>query len=254
MKLFIVSFLKRLFYSLRRLLGRFIILDANDSETIFFKAGSIVAADMIEGDYLEFGVFKGESFARAYHSIKKAFNYLSVPSVHNSQQDCDDRNKLWKKMRFIAFDSFQGLPKPSGVDALSKYFIEGKYANPKENFIQNIKSMGVPLEQVEIVAGWFNETLKESTIEKHNLKRASIIHIDSDFYESAKLVLNFIKPLLSNGTIIIFDDWFTFKGNPDLGEQKALGEWLKENSSWIATEYQKEGPWRNSFIINKKVE
>lgn len=75
----------------------------------------------------------------------------------------------------------------------------------------------------------------------------------SYLFESAKLVLNFIRPLLVDGTIIIFDDWYTFKGNPNLGEQHAFKEWLDNNPGWIATQYHKEGVWCNSFILNKNI-
>jgi hypothetical protein len=113
--------------------------------------------------------------------------------------------------------------------------------------------MRVPLNRVEIVSGWFNETLNEETLRKYRLKHAAIVHIDSDLYESAKLALTFLKPLLVDGTIIIFDNWYNFKGNPNLGEQRAFKEWLDENPNWIATQYQKEGVWRNSFILNNKL-
>ncbi len=198
--------------------------------------------------------FLAHTFASAFHLIEMACNNSYSPSIWVTEQDCIDRRELWEKMRFIAFDSFQGLPKPAGIDSLSSDFVEGKFSNSEENFVKNITAMGVPLDRVEIVSGWFNETLNEDAIKKHNLKYAAIVHIDSDLYESAKLVLNFIKPLLVDGAIIIFDDWYNFKGNPNLGEQRAFKEWLEENPNWIATQYQKEGVWRNSFIMNKKVQ
>jgi hypothetical protein len=114
-----------------------------------------------------------------------------------------------------------------------------------------ITSKGVPLNRVVVVSGWFGETLNESAIKTHKIKHAAIVNIDSDLYESAKLVLNFIRPLLVDGTIIIFDDWYNFRGNPYLGEQRAFKEWLDENPDLIATQYQKEGVFRNSFIMNR---
>jgi len=250
MNLNIKKILKRFLYPLRKLMGRFII---SDNDTIFRKAGSFIAADKIEGDYLEFGVYSGTTFTSAFFSIQDAYRLSFSPSEWNTEQDCVERKQLWKKMRFFAFDSFQGLPKPTGIDSLSKDFVEGKFSNSENNFKKYITSMGVPLNRVRIVSGWFNETLNEDTIKKHELKYAAIVHIDSDLYESAKLALNFIKPLLVDGTVIIFDDWYNFKGNPNLGEQRAFGEWLAENPDWIATQYQKEGTWRNSFIINKNI-
>lgn len=50
----------------------------------------------LKGDYLEFGVQTGDSFMTAFHFAK--------------QLDL-------KQMRFYAFDSFEGLPEITGVDA-----------------------------------------------------------------------------------------------------------------------------------------
>lgn len=61
-----------------------------------------------------------------------------------------------------------------------------------------------------------------------------------------------MKPLLTDGTIIMLDNWYCFRGNPNYGEQNAFYEWRESMSDWIITEYQKEGPWRNSFIVNKR--
>ena len=247
------NILKRIINSIGAFIGRFIITTSDRTEKLFFKAGSFVAADKIEGDYLEFGVFSGASFASAFNLIGSAYKNSYKPSVWNTEQDCVERRKLWDKMRFIAFDSFQGLPKSKGIDSLSEDFVEGKFSNSEDDFMNYIRSMGVPDDRVVIVSGWFNETLNENTIKKNEIKHAAIVHIDSDLYESAKVILEFIKPLLVDGTIIVFDDWYNYKGNPNLGEQKAFSEWLDKNQDWIATQYQKEGVWSNSFIMNKNI-
>lgn len=246
-----VNILKRLLYPVRKMLGRIAI---DDTTTIFYKAGRFMAADKIAGDYLEFGVFSGTSFAAAFHAIQEAYHQSSAPSEWNTDQDCAERRTLATKMRFFAFDSFQGLPEPTGVDRVSRDFVKGKFANSEEKFKKYISSMGVPLEYVTIVSGWYNDTLNEETIEKYGLQHAAIVHIDVDLFESARLVLEFVTPLLVDGTVIIFDDWYTFRGDPNLGEQRAFREWLDASPEWTATQYQKEGAWRNSFILNRKVE
>ena len=38
----------------------------------------------------------------------------------------------------------------------------------------------------------------------------------------ARLALNFITPTLHDGSVIIFDEWYQFHGNPNLGGQRAL--------------------------------
>jgi hypothetical protein len=257
--------LKQLLHPLRNVLGRFAIspweervaaLEAKVYElqlnnTIVYKAASFIAADKIEGDYLEFGVFRGGSFVTAYISLLEAFNRASTPGIWNTEQDCVERSALWNRMRFFAFDSFEGLPTPSGVDAQSRDFVEGKFSCTEDEFKKIISARGVPLDKVTTVPGWFNESLNRDTLEKHNIRKAAVVYVDCDLYESAKSVLDFITPLLVDGSIIIFDDWYNFNGDPDLGEQKAYGEWLKMHPDIKLTQYHKEGPWKNSFIVHK---
>jgi len=107
------------------------------------------------------------------------------------------------------------------------------------------------MNDVVIVPGWYKDTLNDETKKKLNIKKASIIYIDCDLYESTVPVLNFITDYVSNGTIIIFDDWHAFHGDPDLGEQRAFREWLGRNPSIKATEWQKVNWKTNSFILRK---
>ncbi|HRF44076.1 MAG TPA: hypothetical protein PLD30_07515, partial [Candidatus Competibacteraceae bacterium] len=87
-----------------------------------------------------------------------------------------------------------------------------------------------------------------------NITKARMVHIDCDLYESTKLALDFVASLMQEGTIIVFDDWFQFRGNPQRGEQKAFYEWLENNHQLQAVEYMREFPFRNSFIITFKIE
>ncbi|MEK7097767.1 MAG: TylF/MycF/NovP-related O-methyltransferase, partial [Patescibacteria group bacterium] len=155
------------------------------------------------GDYLEFGVFKGSNFSEVYR-IAKA--------------------KKLTDMRFFAFDSFEGLPE--GSEKEFGQFAEGEYSASLERFNANLQKSGVDLKDVQAVKGWFKDMLNAETKKRLGLKSAAIIWIDSDLYESAVPVLDFITDLVVDGTILVFDDWFFFKGNPNRGEQRAFREWL----------------------------
>lgn len=241
--------LKRILYPVRKLAARFVNIDEVTSDnTIIYKSAMIIAAEMVEGDYLEFGVFAGSSFIRSYHVIKSAFEQLQKLHAGRTEEDAADTKRIWDNMRFFAFDSFQGLPKLDGVDKEGRGFAGGKYSCTENTFLENLVKAGVPLDKVVIISGWFNEICTEETIRKYGMRKASIIHIDCDLYASAKKALEFVKFFLTDGTIIIFDDWYCFRGNPNLGEQKAFNEWKATMTDWIFTEYQKEGPWGISFI------
>lgn len=233
-------------YPLRVAIGRLI---ARGDTPIMHKAAQFVASNQVPGDYLEFGVYTGGSFASAFHSLRRAFEEYSAPG--NTPQEANERRELWQQMRFVAFDSFEGLPAPTGIDTQTRNFVQGKFACSQSQFEKNIASAGVPLERTIVVPGWFAYTLTEATIRRHHLRHAAIVHIDSDLYESAKRALDFVTPLLVDGTVIIFDDWYAYRGNPYLGEQRAWREWCAAHPEWTTTEYHKQGASASSFLVNQ---
>jgi O-methyltransferase len=259
------QFLKRALHPWRTALGRFslsplearvaalegAVYDLRQSQTLFHKAAALIAADKIEGDYLEFGVYRGGSFVSAYHSLAAVFATMTTPGVWNTEPDCVARRAQWSRMRFFAFDSFEGLPRPQGLDALSRDFTDGKFACSESDFRRYAASQGVPPDKLVTVPGWFKDTLNRATTERHALSRAAIVHVDCDLYDSTRTVLDFVTDLLVEGSVLIFDDWYNFGGDPDLGEQRAFREWRWAHPDFVVSEYQKEGPWRNSFLVHR---
>jgi O-methyltransferase len=172
-------------------------------------ADYLVGAE-IPGDYLEFGVYKGTTFSYA----------------------CRIMAPIFEKMRFYAFDSFEGLPEPSGIDAKESYtsgFFKGQYALSEEDFIANLRSAGVDLNRVEVVKGWFDQTLYVPKAAAQNIEKIAAAWIDCDLYESTVPVLQYITSRLSVGAVILFDDWRCFRNLSDFGQQRACKEWMDAN-------------------------
>lgn len=247
------STLEHILYPIRKFTAAARLRGQSLEHTMIQKAANLVAAEKVEGDYLEFGVYSGGSFIQSYHAIRKVFGrHQKRHGPERSEKDKLEIERLWETMRFFAFDSFQGLPEPDGIDRQSRDFAKGKYRSTEDTFRGNLSLAGVSLSKVVTVTGSFKDTCTEETIRKYEMKHAAIIHVDCDLYASAKIALEFVTPLLTDGTIIIFDDWYCFRGNPNLGEQKAFNEWLVTLPDWSFAQYQKEGPWGNSFIANKR--
>jgi O-methyltransferase len=209
-------------------------------------AASFVAWNQIEGDYLEFGVYRGDSFAAAYHALMRHRDSVS-PSDVDSQEF-----KKWKAAlpRLFAFDSFEGLP--SGPGARQLDYCPGAYGCSEAEFKSNIAKARVDLDRVVTVAGFYDRTLGPETKKQHRLTKAAVVMIDCDLYESTVPVLDFITDLVGQGTVIIFHDWFRFKGSPDYGEQKACREWLARNPHLELIEHWRQGPQAVSFLVNLK--
>ena len=98
--------------------------------------------------------------------------------------------------------------------------------------------------------GLFADTIPKTIPEKYN--KAALIHIDSDLYESCKTVLAHIEPLIQDGTVIMFDEWFAFKGNPNKGEARAFREFLEVNPHIQAIPYKQYSISSNAFILHIK--
>jgi O-methyltransferase len=120
-------------------------------------------------DYLEFGVFEGESI-RAVADLNK----------HPDS-------------RFIGFDSFEGLPTDWNTE------------KPKGTFS---KMGAVPQsddQRINFVKGLFSETLPEFAV-KFKRSRPIWIHIDCDLFSSTIYVLIHLDNLIRVGDIIAFDE------------------------------------------------
>jgi hypothetical protein len=201
-------------------------------EEILDFAMHFVQESALEGDYLEFGVFRGHTFAGAFHTARR----YRLDGMH-----------------FYAFDSFCGLPPSSGVDAAGfQHFEKGDFACSHQDFLDNLRWEHVDLDRVTAVPGWFHEVLTGDLKRRLPLKRAAIVWVDCDLYESTIPVLDFITDYLQNGTVVIFDDWFCYRGDPNRGEQRAWREWLAAHRDYTAVEWRKIGWHGQALIVHRR--
>lgn len=111
--------------------------------------------------------------------------------------------------RVYGFDSFAGLP-----ERWSDGFPAGHFAR---------KDLPQVRGNVELITGWFHETLPPFLAE--HSERISFLHIDCDLYSATKTVLSLLNPRIGNGTVIVFDEYFNYPGWQD-GEFKAFHEFI----------------------------
>jgi hypothetical protein len=180
------------------------------------------------GDYLEFGVFNGSSMSSMYLTAKKlGFN----------------------SMRFFGFDAFEGLPKGAENEDDSVWK-KGFYACSFEKMQECLKRKNINPKDINWVKGWYKDTLNDKTIKKFNLKKIGMVFIDCDTYSSSKAALDFIGPLLTEESILCFDDWklndLDIKG---MGEYKSFNEFLEKNAHLEAKEIKSYNRKSKSFLI-----
>ena len=91
-----------------------------------------VVKNQILGDYLEFGVWKGNSFIEAYEQLSDYSETFYGPRG-TVQKAMKDVKNPFMKTRFHAFDSFQGLSSDPSGNAPLQYFA-GNYSSSQQLF------------------------------------------------------------------------------------------------------------------------
>ena len=173
------------------------------------KAFYVTAHDTTFGDYLEFGVFTGSSFNFAMKANKKIEKIFG-------KMDCE----------FIGFDSFKGFGEIEKGDENPSFKSEKFFVDEKK-ILKNIEKCGKG-QKLRIIKGFYKDTIKNKTTTDLKIDKSRVIMIDCDLKESTHLALEFIKPSIQEGTIILFDDYNYFKGNKDKGEYAAFNNFRKK--------------------------
>jgi O-methyltransferase len=176
----------------------------SEQTRVLSLAFKYTSSEDVPGDYAEFGVWKGRTFIEAWRVAAK----------------------YGVSRRFVAFDSFEGLPELSERDRGGP-FAHGQFKHSRELFEARLRRARVPQADVTIVQGRFDQTLAHP--EEIPLERVAVAWIDCDLYESTVPVLQYLTPRLSPGSVLLFDDWYTFRASPEKGEMLACREWLQEH-------------------------
>jgi len=144
----------------------------------------------LPGDIVECGVWNGGSAA--------------VMGLARAQHTLSEKNRLvW------LFDSFQGLPAPTEKDGKleRKHYFEGWCRGDVNRVKRIFAKLGVPSDLIKIVPGWFENTLRTAPVD-----RVAILHIDADWYESVKLVLDVFYDKVVPGGFVILNDYGAWPG------------------------------------------
>ena len=151
-----------------------------------------------------------------------------------------------KNTKFYAFDSFQGLPQTKIEE--DGIFETGSFFTSEVDFKKIVKKKtNLILEQKYIIKGFYSKSLTKELQSK--MPKVGVVHIDVDLYTSAIEVLEFIKPLMVVGTVLLFDDWYCFPPGSNKGEVKAVNEFMKEHPSFKIEEWKAYSTFGKSFFV-----
>lgn len=184
------------------------------------------------GDYYEFGLFRGYTFLSAQNSCKE----LNIDDIH-----------------FYGFDSFQGLPPVTGVDKTDNKFYEGQFKCAKDEVVDNLSKNGADWSKTTLIEGFFSDSLTEEAKRLNDFRPVDVALIDCDLYSSTREVLTWLAEYIRDGSILLFDDWYSYGTDESLGQQRAFGEFLEENKGFSATPFVEFKAHGKGFILNAVV-
>jgi O-methyltransferase len=202
--------------------------DNHRYDDIIRLAYQFLSSNKVEGDYLEFGAYRGRTFSSAWRAITRA----------------------QRPDHLYVFDSFEGLPAAAGVDS-GTIFVEGRYAMSLEAFQDIAGKIGCPASRYTCVKGFYSDSLTEALRARLPLRKAGLIYVDCDLYVSTRDALEWCYPYLQTGTVICFDDYFTFSGDSNKGEQLALREFAARHRDLTFVDWHFYGWHGKSFIVNR---
>jgi hypothetical protein len=166
----------------------------------------------IPGCFVECGVWKGGSSAMMALAVKNA----------------------GQKRHLHLFDSFEGLPEPTEKDGEQAAIYSGGRNQGKLATVNQcwagldevrhliLDEIKVPEELAHFHVGWFQNTIP---VDAGQLGLIALLRLDGDWYDSTKICLEHLYPLLSPGGIIILDDYYYWEGC-----RKATDEYRLKNN------------------------
>lgn len=177
------------------------------------RAFKYVKENNIEGDLVECGVWRGG-------------NLILLQNLMDEFKNFDKK--------IIGFDTFEGMTEPNQFDVNLKNQKAKELLSEEKKIESDVKENNWCFSSYDSVLRNFNENTKSNNLilvkgdvkktlnDNKNLpKKISILRLDTDFYESTKIELEKLYPLLSKNGILIIDDYGHWQG-----AKKAVDEYF----------------------------
>jgi hypothetical protein len=177
------------------------------------QALAAVRSEGLQGDYFEFGLFRGFTFLHAQKEARR----LGLRDIH-----------------FYGFDSFAGLPEIDEIDGAAGIWNPGDYACDRAQVETYLRKYGAREADYTLVEGFYDQSLTPDLRDRLQPRRAAVALIDCDLYASTVPVLDWLTDLLQPDSVLLFDDWNCADADDEMGERRAFGEFLAAHPKWTA--------------------
>ena len=194
----------------------------------FTRVFNFVYFNKISGDYVEFGVASG-------NTLKIAMVNAKIRGLTN--------------MTFYGVDTFEGFPETNGPERefITYSSIVGSRKFSREFIQKKLKKFSMKLFLIKV--NMEGEEKLESLKILSNSKIA-IAHFDMDYYLPTLAALETIKTNLSQGSVILFDNYFFFSANLEMGEQRALNDFLAMYAEFKVKDFFTYSWHGKAFIVS----
>jgi O-methyltransferase len=182
----------------------------------------------VPGDFVECGVFGGAQCAAMARAIMEPAHYW------NENRDMAiGSGGAWPPRRVHLFDSFDGIPAPGVHDTDIEPGMHEAFALQSRCTLEDCKNhfreWGIPDELLVWHPGPFNQTVERAAVHSQQERadhvcKIAVLRLDGDLYESTKVCMEHLYPLLSPGGWCIIDDMGL------VGARKAVDEYMKNAS------------------------
>lgn len=198
----------------------------------FVNAFDFLTDNRVQGEYWEFGCHRARTFRMALSEARK--HSLAA-------------------MKFVAFDSFEGLPEPD-KEQVVEIWKKGALCTTESEFRQMIEDLGVYVDKVDLVKGFYEDSLNLQLIKQFTSEGRipALVNVDCDLYESAREAFRFLLLFVQPGLQIYLDDYYAgYKGSPLEGVRLAFREFENKlaDLGMNVTPHMQVGWWGKSFIV-----
>jgi hypothetical protein len=190
----------------------------------------------IAGDYVEFGLFEGNSLIAAVNSYEAQDLSRYVEGERARRSPC----------RFFGFDSFEGFNPDPCQDAPHPVFSRDNFSTPHEKVLRRLKRYKRSHE-ITLVKGFFSETCTLENLVRLGINNIRVCLIDCDLGSSTRDTLRHSPKFWQPGTVVILDDYFSYPAGG--GEFSAFAEFCEAHHEFKFRDYGHYGLGGRAFMV-----
>lgn len=156
-----------------------------------------IAMNRIDGDYVEFGLYRGEMMFSAHHIL----------------------DHLGRIRRYVGFDNFSGEPEMTAEEAMRLPFLKVGDYRSDELQTRNFLSRVIGVDRVRLVVGDFRDPASRAG-EPADVVVVGVI--DCNLETSIAAALDAVVPKMAVGGALYLDDYYLNLTQEGLWHEKAL--------------------------------